>query len=289
MKFKAIVFGFLLMSASAFAADTVKLSDGNVSYELSGPSDGQLVVLIHGVSGPMMVWDNNVDALTEAGYQVLRFDLYGRGGSERVKKNYDLPLYLRELTELLTVLKLEKPLNLVGSSMGAIIATAFTLEHPEKVQRLALIGPAGFKARLPASIRSIEVPEVSDLIFKIEGEKAVLEQNRRYFYEPENFEAFLDSYKEQLKINGSLEAILSTLRNVPLQNYLSEYEKLTALKTRVLLIWGLEDDAFPYRNHRELLASLPHADFLGVPRAAHLPQYEQAELVNLSLTQFLKR
>lgn len=55
-----------------------KLSDGTVAYELTGPESGELVVLVHGVSGPMMVWDKTVPALNAAGFRTLRFDLYGR-------------------------------------------------------------------------------------------------------------------------------------------------------------------------------------------------------------------
>ena len=290
MKFYGLVLGlFLSMGGFAFADSFVKLSDGKVHYELSGPANGPLVVLVHGVSGPMMVWDNNVDALTEEGYQVLRFDLYGRGSSDRLKKTYDLPLYVRELSELLAALKLDKPVNLVGSSMGAIISTAYTLQNPEKVQRLALIGPGGFELQTPPIMMDIKTPDVSDVIFAVVGEKAIMEQNERYFYQPENFTDFLDAFKTQLEIPGSLTAILSTLRSVPLENYIDQYAKLDGMKQKVMVIWGTEDISFPYENHTTLLQALPHADFIGVSRAAHLPQYEQPELVNLNLTQFLKR
>jgi pimeloyl-ACP methyl ester carboxylesterase len=44
-------------------ADYVETSAGMTHYELSGPPEGAPVVLVHGVSGPMTVWDE-VEAIS---------------------------------------------------------------------------------------------------------------------------------------------------------------------------------------------------------------------------------
>ena len=59
--------------------DYVKLDHGWVHYEILGPLDGSLVLLVHGFSVPCYIWDPIIHALTSAGFRVLRFDLYGRG------------------------------------------------------------------------------------------------------------------------------------------------------------------------------------------------------------------
>jgi len=82
-------------------AQFVELSKGFVRYELSGPTDAQMVVLIPGFSAPYYVWDPTVEFLTKAGFRTLRFDLYGRGWSDRPKIRYELDLYVSQLEELL--------------------------------------------------------------------------------------------------------------------------------------------------------------------------------------------
>ena len=72
----------------------VELTHGAVHYELTGNPDGPLVVLVHGFSAPSYMWDKNVPALVEAGYRVLRFDLYGRGYSARPSTKYDTQLFV---------------------------------------------------------------------------------------------------------------------------------------------------------------------------------------------------
>ena len=58
----------------------LKLPDGVVHYELAGAEDARTVVLVHGFSVPYYIWDPTCTALLQAGFRVLRYDLYGRGG-----------------------------------------------------------------------------------------------------------------------------------------------------------------------------------------------------------------
>jgi alpha-beta hydrolase superfamily lysophospholipase len=81
----------------------VQLTRGRVHYELAGPEDGRLVVLVHGFSVPSFVWDPTFEALVSRGFRVLRYDLYGRGFSDRPDTAYDRALYVEQLRELLAV------------------------------------------------------------------------------------------------------------------------------------------------------------------------------------------
>ena len=56
----------------------VQLSDGVTHYALSGPTDGEVVVLVHGGTVPMLCWEKQAAALTAAGYRVLMYDQFGR-------------------------------------------------------------------------------------------------------------------------------------------------------------------------------------------------------------------
>ena len=62
--------------------DFIRLSDGYTHYQWAGPEDGQVVVLLHGFSVPYFLWDYVFKDLSEAGFRVLRYDLYGRGYSD---------------------------------------------------------------------------------------------------------------------------------------------------------------------------------------------------------------
>ena len=128
----------------------VKLSDGVVHYAFAGNEDAPAVVFVHGFSTPSFIWDQNINAVTEAGYSALRYDLYGRGYSDRPRGiDYNADLFVRQLSELIEAVGIATPVTLVGVSMGGAISVIFTERHPELVRALVLVDPLGFRSRCP--------------------------------------------------------------------------------------------------------------------------------------------
>ena len=62
---------------------TVTVSGHTMHYEVAGPADGQVVVLIHGLGGRAEDWHNLCPHLAKAGFRVLMPDLFGYGRSEK--------------------------------------------------------------------------------------------------------------------------------------------------------------------------------------------------------------
>lgn len=92
----------------------VTLSRGMTHYDVAGPDSGRVVVLLHGFSVPYYIWDPTSAALAEAGYRVLRYDMYGRGLSDRPDADYTLAFYDAQLMELLDSLRIESPVDIAG-------------------------------------------------------------------------------------------------------------------------------------------------------------------------------
>ena len=84
------------------ALSAVNLSTGATHYELTGPEDGPLVVLLHGATIPMWIWDCQVPALIQAGFRVLRYDMFGKGKSACPAVNYDRHLFCNQLHDLIS-------------------------------------------------------------------------------------------------------------------------------------------------------------------------------------------
>src|SRR5512133_1271455 len=76
-----------------------RLALGYVHYEISGPKEGALVVLVPGLSVPYSTWDRNASFLARGGFRVLRYEHFGRGFSDRPRCSYDLALYVSQLVE----------------------------------------------------------------------------------------------------------------------------------------------------------------------------------------------
>ena len=267
----------------------IKLSDGYVHFELSGPEKKPVVILIHGISAHYFLWDDLCPSLRKDGFRVLRYDLYGRGFSDRPDLIYDEKLFDRQLLELLSVLEIKEPVDLVGSSMGGAIAVIFAARYPEKVRKIVLINPAGFPFNLPLAGHIIRLPVVGDYLTYAFGNTLIRKSLRDYFYKLDKLSALSEKYNEQTQYIGFKRAILSTLRNFSLDDQKTSYEVVGKQKRQVMLIWGMEDKIFPFGNSEKVREAIPGIDFHGLEATGHLPHYESPQKVNPLIVEFLKR
>ena len=117
---------------------------GYTHYELGGPAseEGRLVVLAAGFSVPYYIWDPTFNALTTAGFRVLRYDYYGRGYSDRPSIPFNDEMYVRQLDELLKHLRIRAPVDLTGISFGGSFITSFADKYPDRVRSLIYFDPS---------------------------------------------------------------------------------------------------------------------------------------------------
>ncbi len=272
-------------SGSAF----VSLPSGYTHYELSGADDAESVVLVHGFSVPNFIWEPTFRFLTEAGYRVLRYDLFGRGYSDRPKAKYDLNFFSDQLRDLLDALKIDEPTNLFGLSMGGPITATFTTRYPERVKKLALFDPSGGED-IPRSLilKMMEIPLLGELLMGFFGRRTLTKGLAADFHNPELLEHFTTQFMLQLDYQGFEHAILMTLRNDALRNSLTTYHKVGEMSIPKLLVWGRDDKTVPYAQSSQVVASLPGVRFHTIEDSGHIPHYEDADQVNPVILDFLK-
>jgi pimeloyl-ACP methyl ester carboxylesterase len=280
----------------------VQLSDGCTHYELSNPplpvgapfgdDKGKgvraPVVLVHGFSVPYFIWDPTFDFLTKSGFRVLRYDLFGRGYSDRSKVRYDIDTFCGQLRELLDTLAFDRVL-LMGLSLGGPISATFTTRYPERVQKLVLIDPAGARSvvLLKSAIAEI-MPEVSGLLpapFRSGPRAKEFESD---FYDPAHLKAFTEKYMVQMKYKGFTRAILATVRHGMLGDFSDTYRQVGRQGTPVMLLWGSDDKTVPFTQSDIIREAIPQVEFHAFERCGHIPHYEKPEEVNPLLLEFLK-
>ncbi len=261
---------------------------GVVHYELAGPEDAALVVLVHGFSVPYFIWDPTFEALAAAGLRVLRYDLFGRGFSDRPLATYDEDLFDRQLGDLLDALGISQPVHLLGLSMGGIIVANFTDRHPERVQKLGFIDPAGFALNFSLTLRLVTLPGIGEVLFSLFGDSTLLKGMASDFFTADLVSEFLESYKPQMKYKGFKRAILSTMRSGILGDKLDVYKRVGMQARDVLLVWGREDETVPFEYSAQLVEAIPQVQFYPIDGAGHVPHYEKAAEVNPLIITFYK-
>ena len=268
----------------------VQLPDGVTHYELGGPEDGQPVVLVHGFSTPYFIFDPTFEFLTGSGFRVLRYDLFGRGWSDRPKLPYDIHLFVKQLADLLDALNIKQPIALAGLSMGGPISTAFIDRYPERVDRHILIDPAGAKPIVITRLLTAAlIPGVGELMVGLFGSENMVKNVAADFFDPVLIKHFQASYRIQMQFSGFKRAILSTMRNGMLASFYDYYQRVGRLKKRTLLFWGRNDNTVPFEHSKDILAALPHTEFHIIEDCGHIPHYEKPQAVNPILLEFLRK
>jgi len=247
----------------------VRLPDGVTHYQLGGaissigqlggPEGGRTVVFIPGFSTPYNIWDPTYDALGQAGFQVLRYDLFGRGWSDRPAAAYDADFYVKQLADLLDALGFSGPVHLAGVSMGGPIAVTFAARHPERVKSVLLFDPGyftGFELNFP-----LRAPILGEYHMAVTVSPGLPKSQWEDFAHPERYPHYLDPYYEQMRYPGFRRALLATLRNYVSKDTSGDYRTLGKSGKPVLLIWGKADRDTPIALSKKILEAVPQAEF----------------------------
>jgi len=269
----------------ALGGTYVTLPSGVTHYELTGPANGQVVVLIHGGTIPFFTWDALMPAVLEAGFRVLRYDHFGRGYSDRPRADYDRALYQKQLEDLLGALDIKGPINLVGASFGGAIAATFAQADPERVAKLVLIAPVVDYAEGKALFGLARVPVLSEWYARVFSVRATVARANGFFHESGADPSYAKRFDEQTRFEGYEQALLSMSRTDALASYHDTYAALG--DQPALILWGSEDSEIP-REHMEFLRdNLGNASLVEIQGAGHGVSVEREEEVNRRIVEFL--
>ena len=106
-----------------------------MNYKLEGRK--KTLVFIHGLSDNLLYWEFLAGNLRN-NFQVLRVDLRGHGKSELGNEKITIDTYVDDLNNLLNELNLSN-INIIGFSLGGLVALHYTAKYPQKVDSLVLM------------------------------------------------------------------------------------------------------------------------------------------------------
>jgi len=111
----------------------LEVPDGKLYYEVAG--EGDWIVLVHDGNLHSVTWDDQFPVFSK-NYKVVRYDRRGYGKSTYPEKPYS---NIEDLAEVFRQLNIEKA-TLMGMSAGGGLVIDFSLEHPDRVTGLVLVG-----------------------------------------------------------------------------------------------------------------------------------------------------
>ncbi len=261
----------------------VALSDGVTHYQIAGPDTGRVVVLVHGFSVPSYIWDSTSTALSAAGYRVVRYDLFGRGWSDRPDAAYDGAMYDAQLDELLDSLHITTPVDLVGLSFGGFVTAHYVAGHAARVRTLTLVDPASDGRPVPDFMAW---PVVGSWIWQTTQVPGMADGQAADFLHPERFPDWADRYRPQMRYTGFGRSLLRSLYTMGPTDYGALYAAAGKTGVPALLVWGKQDSVVPIALSSVARDNMPKLEFFPVDSAGHLPHIEQSALVHAKMHEF---
>jgi pimeloyl-ACP methyl ester carboxylesterase len=254
------------------ADQLLKLSAGpGVAYEIdvhqagSGPD----LLFLHGAGG--LFADDPFLAALSAHFRVHapRLPGYGRSsGDTHLRDMIDFTLLGWDIAD---ALGLHRPL-LVGHSMGGMIAAEMAAIAPDRVERLALICPAGLwmDAHPVTDIFAALPFEFPSLLLHDPVRHGALLSAGGDFDDAEFLTGFMVENSRRLTTAGKL------LFPVPDRGLAS---RLYRVKARTQVLWGTSDRLIPPVYAEEFVRLMPNAQALMIDEAGHMLPYEQTDKV----------
>jgi pimeloyl-ACP methyl ester carboxylesterase len=273
----------------------IRLTGGDLDgLQLHYVEEGQgpATVLIHGLGGFAESWRHNVPELARHG-RVIALDLPGSGRSGKPRRAYTLEFLAQALDRLLHTLGVDR-VHLVGHSLGGAVAARYTLDHPGRVERLALLGAAvpGFDLRPSWVYRTLSLPGLGEILSRLITRGICTTALARCFDrpDPDEIRFFVDHEFDARSCSEGRAAYLSLLRSVTDDFTVGAdvyRAALSQLGRGVLVVHGLQDRVIPLAHARQVAEGLGVAQPRWLDRCGHFPQIEHAEVVNTYLRDFL--
>lgn len=242
---------------------------------------GEPLVLIHGVGMDLAMWEPMVAHLGSR-RRVIRYDMQGHGESAKPHGPYALADFVAQLGRLVDDLAIEAT-DLVGFSMGALVAQGFALADPGRVRRLVLLN--GVFDRSPAERAAIEA-RVGEVLQG--GYAASIEAAIDRWFTP----GFRAKRPEVVK------AVRRRMQANDLPSYAAAYavfgtadrelvDRVQRLTMPVLVATGAEDQRSTAAMAEALAARLPQGRCHLIAGQRHLTPLEVPEELAMLIDEFL--
>ncbi|MGY6530554.1 MAG: alpha/beta fold hydrolase [Cyanobacterium sp.] len=254
------------------------------SYVVEGESDTP-IVLLHGFDSSLLEYRRLFPLLTEK-YQVWALDLLGFGFTERKDLSSFSPSGIKTYLYNFWSQMIDKPMILVGASMGGATAIDFCLTYPDAVEKLILLDSGGLTKK-PIMSKFLFPPLgflATEFLRNLKVRQSISETaycDRTYANEDALICAAL-----HLECENWNKALISFTKS---GGYGSFASRLGEIKAESLIIWGKNDKILGTKPAHKFEQMIPHSKLIWIDQCGHVPHLEKADITAQHILDFLSQ
>ncbi|MGH7389573.1 MAG: alpha/beta fold hydrolase [Candidatus Rokuibacteriota bacterium] len=261
----------------------VRVGDIEMYYVEAG--SGEPLVLIMGFGGDHLAWGFQFRALAEQ-FRVIAFDNRGVGQSDTPDVPYTIAMMADDTAGLMTALAIDRA-DVVGVSMGGMIAQELALRHPRRVRSLHL---GCTLARSDSYMRALI--EAWREVRRNLGREASLRAFGPWLFAPVTYQErpeLIEMLYQNALANPYPQSLTGFLRQGDAIAAHDTLERLETVACPTLVSVAEDDILVPPRFSTEIAAAIPGARLEVVPRAGHVYFWERPDAFNALCLDFFSR
>ena len=253
--------------------------DPNQNCYLFNKKNSIPLIFIHGVGLDHQMWKDQISYFNE--YSTLAYDLLGHGKTPYIKDELSLKDFSNQLLEILDHLKIEK-INLIGFSLGSLIALDFSSHFQKKVEKLILIGTTYKRSDQERSL-------VLDRFNQAKLNKPISKQALKRWFSDEYLKNNPKTYDLFMNIlNKKPENQKNFLKAYELfANHYDNFEVIKKINRKTLVMTGSDDAGSTPKMSKELVKDLINSSYIEIKNGKHLCSIECADDVNMNIKNFI--
>jgi 3-oxoadipate enol-lactonase len=261
-------------------SSTITANGISINYRFDGPENGPVVMFSNSLISNYTMWGDQLEAITSAGYRMLRYDTRGHGGTDAPDIPYSITMFAADVIGLLDALSIEK-VHFVGLSMGGFIAQLLAAHHSDRLMSVALCDTACTMP--PRQLWDDRIAEA-----QTGGTAALADATLGRWFTPPYHESNpkeVGLVREMIN-SSNVTGYIGCARAI---RDMSQCDVLREIKIPTIVIVGESDPACPVASAEVLHNGIEGSKLTIIKDSAHLPNIQKREEFNSILLDFLGR
>jgi pimeloyl-ACP methyl ester carboxylesterase len=236
----------------------------------STKGSGNAIVLLHGFTETIHIWDEFTERLSEF-YRVVRIELPGHGQSECIDEVHSMEAMADCMKEILDFISI-KHFVLIGHSMGGYVSLAFADKYPEMIKGLGMFHSSAFADSKETRQNRMRTNEFI---------------KKNHFHFLCEFIPSLFTAENRIKYKSDIEKLVTVAKNMSVQGVIAanmgmaarsdRTHVLKSLQVPVLFIAGKQDVRVPFDKMLEQIVMPNDSVALLLGDVAHMGYLEAKE------------